>query len=85
MSSNWCFIYIHGGDLKLQRAVDILQQAGIEARAKGWSIDPVPKARSQVNVRCGDLERARQIPASAGIRHVPLSLENSRLIGVENQ
>ncbi len=66
----WCITFIHGRDTELRKALDALRAAGLQAEAAGWESEP--GRRPQVQVPCGDLEKAWGALQSAGVGHVPI-------------
>ncbi|HMD83336.1 MAG TPA: hypothetical protein VKO18_01395 [Terriglobia bacterium] len=77
----WQVIFIKGGDAELTRAMDVLCGAGVYPEAKGWSTDPVPRPRPQIQVQPSNVPQAVAALSASGIRHVMLgplgSLVNS--------
>jgi hypothetical protein len=67
----WQVIFINGGDAELTRAMDALSGAGIHSEAKGWSTDPIPKPRPQVQVQPSNVPQAVAALSASGIEHVP--------------
>ncbi len=76
-----CFILIHKGEPELQRALNVLLEAGIKAIAVGWSSDVDPKLWPQVQIDVDDFERAQTLLAAAGIDCARLPLKESMLSG----
>jgi hypothetical protein len=76
-----CYILIHKGDPELQRALEALTNAGINAIAVGGSSDLDPNLWPQVQIDIADFEKAQTLLAAAGIDYARLPLKESMLSG----
>jgi hypothetical protein len=76
-----CYILIHKGEPELQRALEALTKAGINAIAMGWGSDLDPNLWPQVQIDINDFERAQTVLAAAGIDYGRLPLKESMLSG----
>jgi hypothetical protein len=76
-----CYILIHKGEAELQRALDALTNAGINAIAVGGSSDLDPNLWPQVQINIDDFERAQTLLAAADIEYARLPLKESMLAG----
>jgi hypothetical protein len=74
-----CYILIHKGEAELQRAVQALTAAGINAIAMGASSDPDPNLWPQVQIDMDDFQRAQTLLTAAGIDFARLPLKESML------
>jgi hypothetical protein len=76
-----CFILIHKGEPELQRALEILLNAGIKAIAVGGSSDVDPNLWPQLQIEMDDFERAQTLLTAAGIDYARLPVNESILSG----